>query len=127
MGSSPAGRHLHGHARTGATNASAGLHVAFQDSTPMILFIGQVGREFLDREAFQEIDYRRMFSEVAKWVAQIEDRPACRIPGQGVCDCQIRAGRAGSPRLAEDMLTAEASAASRAAGADFETIQVRSR
>jgi acetolactate synthase-1/2/3 large subunit len=62
----------------GATNASAGLHVAFQDSTPMILFIGQVGRRFLDREAFQEIDYRRMFPEVAKWVAQIED-PA-RIP-----------------------------------------------
>ena len=62
----------------GATNASAGLHVGFQDSTPMILFIGQVGRRFIDREAFQEIDYRRMFPEVAKWVAQIEH--PTRIP-----------------------------------------------
>ena len=60
----------------GATNASAGLHVAFQDSTPMILFIGQVGRDFLDREAFQEIDYRRMFGQLAKWVAQIDDAVA---------------------------------------------------
>src|SRR4051794_11033813 len=57
----------------GATNASAGLHVASQDSTPMILFIGQVGREMMEREAFQEIDYRRMFGQMAKWVAQIDD------------------------------------------------------
>jgi acetolactate synthase-1/2/3 large subunit len=49
-----------------------------QDSTPMILLIGQIARKDLDREAFQEIDYRRMFSEVAKWVAQIDD--ADRIP-----------------------------------------------
>jgi acetolactate synthase-1/2/3 large subunit len=62
----------------GATNASGGLHVAMQDSTPMILLIGQIARKDLDREAFQEIDYRRMFSEVAKWVAQIDD--ANRIP-----------------------------------------------
>jgi acetolactate synthase-1/2/3 large subunit len=62
----------------GATNASGGLHVALQDSTPMILLIGQIARKDLDREAFQEIDYRRMFSEVAKWVAQIDD--AARIP-----------------------------------------------
>ncbi len=62
----------------GATNASCGLHVAMQDSTPMILLIGQIARKDQDREAFQEIDYRRMFSEVAKWVAQIED--ASRIP-----------------------------------------------
>ncbi|MCP4472071.1 MAG: thiamine pyrophosphate-binding protein [Gammaproteobacteria bacterium] len=62
----------------GATNASGGLHVAMQDSTPMILLIGQIARKDLDREAFQEIDYRRMFSEVAKWVAQIDD--ADRIP-----------------------------------------------
>ena len=54
----------------GATNASAGVHIAFQDSSPMILFIGQVGREMRDREAFQEIDYRRMFGEMAKWVAE---------------------------------------------------------
>lgn len=62
----------------GATNASAGVHVAFQDSTPMILFIGQVARDMMEREAFQEIDYRRMFGQMAKWVAQIDD--ADRIP-----------------------------------------------
>ncbi len=62
----------------GATNASPGVHIAFQDSTPMILFIGQVGREMVEREAFQEIDYRRMFGEMAKWVAQIDQ--AERIP-----------------------------------------------
>ena len=56
----------------GATNASAGLHVAHQDSTPMIMFIGQVDRGAMERGAFQEIDYRRMFGEVAKWVAQID-------------------------------------------------------
>jgi acetolactate synthase-1/2/3 large subunit len=56
----------------GATNASAGLHVAFQDSTPMILFVGQVARNMREREAFQEIDYRRMFGQVAKWVAEID-------------------------------------------------------
>ncbi len=62
----------------GATNASSGIHVAWQDSTPMILFIGQVGRGMMDREAFQEIDFRRMFGQMAKWVAQIDD--AARIP-----------------------------------------------
>jgi acetolactate synthase-1/2/3 large subunit len=62
----------------GATSASAGVHVAFQDSTPMILFIGQVGRGMSEREAFQEIDYRRMFGQMAKWVAEIDD--AQRIP-----------------------------------------------
>ncbi|MCH9000415.1 MAG: thiamine pyrophosphate-binding protein, partial [Proteobacteria bacterium] len=62
----------------GATNASAGLHIGFQDSTPMVVLIGQVGRGMIEREAFQEIDYRRMFGQMAKWVAQIED-PA-RIP-----------------------------------------------
>ena len=50
----------------GATNASPGVHIGFQDSTPMILFIGQVGREMVEREAFQEIDYRRMFGQMAK-------------------------------------------------------------
>ncbi|AQQ33973.1 thiamine pyrophosphate-binding protein [Burkholderia cenocepacia] len=57
----------------GATHASIGVHTAFQDSTPMILFVGQCAREHLDREAFQEIDYRRMFGQMAKWVAQIDD------------------------------------------------------
>ena len=62
----------------GACNASIGVHTAQQDSTPMILFIGQVARDQAEREAFQEIDYRRMFGTVAKWVAQI-DR-ADRVP-----------------------------------------------
>lgn len=62
----------------GATNASIGVHTAMQDSTPMILFIGQVGSDDVEREAFQEIDYRRMFSPIAKWAAQI-DR-ADRVP-----------------------------------------------
>jgi acetolactate synthase I/II/III large subunit len=62
----------------GATNGSIGIHSAFQDSTPMVVFVGQVGNDFVDREAFQEIDYRRMFGPISKWVAQI-DR-ADRIP-----------------------------------------------
>jgi acetolactate synthase-1/2/3 large subunit len=62
----------------GATNAAIGVHTASQDSTPLILLVGQVPRNFADREAFQEIDYRRMFGQMAKWVAQIDD--ARRIP-----------------------------------------------
>ncbi len=56
----------------GATNASAGVHVAMQDSTPMILFIGQVAGSMAEREAFQEIDFRRMFGDMAKWIGQID-------------------------------------------------------
>jgi acetolactate synthase I/II/III large subunit len=62
----------------GATNASLGIHTAHQDSTPVILFIGQVGNDVVEREAFQEIDYRRMYGPMSKWVAQI-DR-ADRVP-----------------------------------------------
>ena len=62
----------------GATNASNGVHTAFQDSSPMIVLIGQVGRGMMDREAFQEMDYRQVFGQMAKWVAQIDD--ASRIP-----------------------------------------------
>jgi acetolactate synthase-1/2/3 large subunit len=62
----------------GATNASAGLHIARQDSVPMILFIGQVQRDAREREAFQEVEYRRAFTEFAKWVVDIDD--ATRIP-----------------------------------------------
>jgi acetolactate synthase-1/2/3 large subunit len=62
----------------GATHASIGLHIAAQDSTPMILFIGQVAREHRGREAFQEVDYVAMFGAAVKWVAEIDD-PA-RIP-----------------------------------------------
>src|SRR3954465_1213196 len=62
----------------GATHASIGIHTAFQDSTPVVLLVGQARRDVLDREAFQEIDYRRMFGQLSKWVAQIDD--ARRIP-----------------------------------------------
>jgi acetolactate synthase-1/2/3 large subunit len=62
----------------GATNASAGVHIAQQDSTPMILFVGQIERSAEGRDALQEIDYSRMFGGIAKWAAQIED--AARIP-----------------------------------------------
>jgi acetolactate synthase-1/2/3 large subunit len=62
----------------GATNASAGVHIARQDSTPMIVFVGQVGRHMREREAFQELDYRAVFGSIAKWATEIDD-PA-RIP-----------------------------------------------
>ena len=96
----------------GATNASIGVHTAYQDSTPMILFIGQVGNDFTDREAFQEIDYRRMFGQMAKWVAQI-DR-ADRIPEYLARAFQVAtSGRPGPVVLAlpEDMLVSTAAVA----------------
>jgi acetolactate synthase I/II/III large subunit len=62
----------------GATNAAAGLHVARQDSTPLILFVGQIARDMREREAFQELDYRAVFGTIAKWTTEIDD-PA-RIP-----------------------------------------------
>ena len=62
----------------GATNASVGVHVALQDSTPVILFIGDVARGDRDREGFQEVDFLTMFAPLAKWVGRIED--ARRIP-----------------------------------------------
>jgi acetolactate synthase-1/2/3 large subunit len=93
----------------GATNASIGVHTAYQDSTPMILFVGQVGSDFVDREAFQEIDYRRMFGQMTKWVASIDS--AQRIPEYVNRAFQIAmSGRPGPVVLAlpEDMLTASA-------------------
>ena len=90
----------------GATNASVGVHTAYQDSTPMILFVGQVAREQMEREAFQEIDYRRMFGQMAKWVVQIDD--ARRLP-ELLSQAFHRAcnGRPGPVVVAlpEDMLT----------------------
>src|SRR3954466_303042 len=66
----------------GASNASIGVHTAFQDSTPLVLFIGQVASDQRDREAFQELDYRQMFSPgtlgLAKWVGEVQD--ADRLP-----------------------------------------------
>src|ERR671934_431877 len=62
----------------GATNASHGVHIAMQDSTPMILFVGQVDTGMREREAFQEVDYKAFFGSMAKWAVEI-DRPD-RIP-----------------------------------------------
>ena len=96
----------------GASNAAIGIHTAFQDSTPMIVFVGQVGGDMVDREAFQEIDYRRMFGPVAKWVAQV-DR-AERIPEYVSHAWRLAlSGRPGPVVLAlpEDVLTARAACA----------------
>lgn len=93
----------------GATNASAGVHIAFQDSVPMILFIGQVASDQKDREAFQEVDYRAMFGPLAKWVAEIETTD--RIPEYISHAFHIaNSGRPGPVVLAlpEDMLSASA-------------------
>lgn len=57
----------------GATNASSGIHIAKQDSTPMILFVGQIDTGHRDREAFQEVDYRATFGPLAKWAAEVDD------------------------------------------------------
>src|SRR5262245_14890194 len=62
----------------GATNASPGLHIARQDSTPLILFVGQIERGMREREAFQELDYRAVFGTMTKWATEIDD--AARIP-----------------------------------------------
>src|SRR5277367_2070314 len=62
----------------GATNASAGIHIAMQDSTPLVMFVGQVGRDMREREAFQELDYRAVFGSMTKWATEIDD-PA-RVP-----------------------------------------------
>ena len=62
----------------GACHGAIGVHVAMQDSTPMLLFVGQIPFEETDRDSFQEVDYRRMFGPLAKWVTQIDD--ARRIP-----------------------------------------------
>jgi acetolactate synthase I/II/III large subunit len=62
----------------GATNASAGIHIARQDSTPLVMFVGQVAREMREREAFQELDYRAVFGSMTKWATEIDD-PA-RVP-----------------------------------------------
>jgi acetolactate synthase I/II/III large subunit len=93
----------------GATQAAVGVHTAFQDSTPMILFIGDVGSEFRDREAFQEVDFRAMFTPLAKWAARIDS--VKRIPEYVARAYQVAtSGRRGPVVLAlpEDMLGEEA-------------------
>ncbi len=89
----------------GATNAAAGVHIARQDSTPLILFVGQIGREMGEREAFQELDYRAVFGSIAKWATQIDD--AARIPELISRAFYIAAGGRPGPvviALPEDML-----------------------
>ena len=105
----------------GAANASIGLHTARQDSTPLILFVGQVARGMAEREAFQEVDFRRMFGQMTKWVAQIDD--AARIPEMVGRAFQVAtSGRPGPVVLAlpEDMQTERAGAAD---GAPFRPVQ----
>ncbi len=90
----------------GATQASVGVHTAFQDSTPMILFVGDVGSDFRDREAFQEVDFHTMFAPLAKWAARIDS--AERIPEYVARAFSVAmSGRRGPVVLAlpEDMLT----------------------
>ena len=62
----------------GATNAAHGIHIARQDSSPLVMFVGQVGRDTREREAFQELDYRAVFGSMTKWTTEIDD-PA-RVP-----------------------------------------------
>src|SRR4051812_4692575 len=96
----------------GATNASPGVHIAAQDSTPMILFIGQVARGMREREAFQEVDYKQFFGSMAKWVVEVDD--AARFPE--LIARAFRVAMQGRPgpvvvALPEDMLTDEAEVA----------------
>src|SRR5688500_12031128 len=96
----------------GATNGAVGVHTGLQDSTPMVVFIGQVPNEFAEREAFQEMDYRRMYGQMTKWVAQI-DRVE-RIPEYvSRAFHTAAAGRPGPVVLAlpEDTLFSEAAVA----------------
>lgn len=90
----------------GAMNAAPAVHIARQDSTPLILFVGQVGRGMREREAFQELDYRAVFGTIAKWVTEIDDSK--RIPELVSRAFSVAAsGRPGPVVVAlpEDMLT----------------------
>ena len=93
----------------GATNASPGVHIAHQDSTPMILFVGQVARGMREREAFQELDYKAVFGSMTKWAVEID--AAARIPE--LVARAFRVAMQGRPgpvviALPEDMLTESA-------------------
>ncbi|CAG0985872.1 MAG: thiamine pyrophosphate-binding protein [Rhizobiaceae bacterium] len=97
----------------GATNASPGIHIAQQDSNPVVMFVGQVARGNLEREAFQEVDYKAFFGSMAKWVVEIDD--AARIPELVTRAFSVAAsGRPGPVVVAlpEDMLTDEVEAPS---------------
>lgn len=106
----------------GATNGSPGVHIAKQDSTPMIMFVGQVGREMREREAFQELDYRAVFGTMAKWATEIDD-PA-RIPE--IVSRAFHVAMNGRPgpvviALPEDMLVERVSVADALAAEAIET------
>jgi acetolactate synthase-1/2/3 large subunit len=106
----------------GATNASAGIHIAMQDSIPMILFIGQIASGIREREAFQEVDYRAFFGPIAKWATEIED--AARIPEIVTRAFAVTtSGRPGPVviSLPEDMLTSMAEAPKALAHTPVET------
>lgn len=93
----------------GVTNASSGIHVARQDSTPMVVFVGQIARDHRDREAFQEVNYRSVFGTLAKWVAEVDQTE--RLPEYISRAFHLAcSGRPGPVVLAlpEDMLSAEA-------------------
>jgi len=93
----------------GATNAAAGIHIAMQDSTPMVMFVGQIERGHRDREAFQEIDYRQVFGGLAKWAAEVDQTE--RLPEYIARAFRVAtSGRPGPVVLAlpEDMLSAVA-------------------
>jgi acetolactate synthase I/II/III large subunit len=95
----------------GATHASVGVHTAYHDSTPMILFVGQVQRDVRGREAFQEVEFREMFAPLAKWTAEIES--ADRIPEYVLRAFQVAtSGRPGPVVLAlpEDVLAEQSNA-----------------
>ena len=95
----------------GATHASIGVHTAYHDSTPLILFVGQVERDVRGREAFQEVEFRQMFAPLAKWVAEIES--ADRIPEYVLRAFQVAtSGRPGPVVLSlpEDVLAEESAA-----------------
>jgi acetolactate synthase I/II/III large subunit len=96
----------------GATNASHGIHIAMQDSTPLIMFVGQIETGMRGRDAFQELDYRAAFGGLAKWVTEIDD-PA-RIPE--LISRAFHVATSGRPgpvviALPEDMLVATADVA----------------
>ena len=96
----------------GATNASAGVHIAQQDSVPMVLFVGQIDRGSRERDTFQEVDYRQMFGGMVKWVAEIDE--TARIPEfVHRAFATAMAGRPGPVVLAlpEDMLVETATVA----------------
>jgi acetolactate synthase-1/2/3 large subunit len=95
----------------GATHGSVGVHTAYHDSTPMILFVGQVQRDVRGREAFQEVEFRQMFAPLAKWAAEIES--ADRIPEYVLRAFQVAtSGRPGPVVIAlpEDVLAEQSTA-----------------